>query len=462
LTRAQAILNRLLDERENREINQILQQLFSSDTQVFGSESVKSMAHRLMEQFQSASTTRQQLQNAIQERIEEMERQTPTSNYSLEQFACLRRHFNQFYERHKGKLQEPVEIELVGDTVYITYRDGAKREVGKRYTATSMRDLVNKMAWMIAEAMSDTLRKEANVMKFLSPLYQEESERADNRPYLERKVEYLMQIAKPFWSASQPPGDVRFEEFLAVSVPLSPDDFRHESDARALENAVNRLTEQAGVASERVKDGYPFALTILNRTYGARAYYLKSTALMEHTYLKRSRNPQVRAHLHLDVRFAQLPLLTPVYPQAQQWWALALALGYVAVIGDSYYFGMEDGDPDYPPRPKYITQRAERLVFNDEMYDGYLRGAYQTGEPTALIGNSYTAAFREFTRDARKLAQIQSAFCRLLEKINPEDFREARRRYLETLLERANNHNDEPNPWREEREALIRFQPFGE
>ncbi|OYT68747.1 MAG: hypothetical protein CFK49_12860, partial [Armatimonadetes bacterium JP3_11] len=76
---------------------------------------------------------------------------------------------------------------------------------------------------------------------------------------------------------------------------------------RALDSAVMKLTEQAGVVLERVKDGYPFALTIMNRTYGARAYYLRGIAQMEYSYRQRAQNPQVRAHLHLDNRFSQLP-----------------------------------------------------------------------------------------------------------------------------------------------------------
>ncbi|MCX7993506.1 MAG: hypothetical protein N2651_07530 [Fimbriimonadales bacterium] len=462
--RAHSLLGQLQDAYITAETNQILQQLFSSDASVYGGESVKQMANRAAEQFKQASGARQDLLAALQERIDEMEQQKPNTTYALEQYACLRRHFKKFYEQHRGALQEPLDIVLEGNTIHIIYRSGTKEEVGKRQTATDMRDLINKLARMVASGIAETVREHANVMEFLRPLYSEapEAERNPDRPYLERKVEYLMQIAKPFWSAAQPPGDVRFEEFLAVSVPLSPNDFKYESDARELEHAVIKLTEQAGIVAERVDDGYPFALTILNRTYGARAYYLRGIQRMEHSYLTRSRNAQVRAHLHLDARFAGLPALTPVHSEAKLWWAVALATGYVAEIEGRYYFGTEELDPSQPPRPKFISQRVERLSFNREGYDEYLHGAYQAGERGALLGDSYEAAYREFTRDEAKIARVRSAFRRLSEAVDVGALNDAVNRYLEQLLQRANAHKGEPNRWRDEREALLRLKPFME
>lgn len=183
---------------------------------------------------------------------------------------------------------------------------------------------------------------------------------------------------------------------------------------------------------------------------------------MEHSYLTRSRNAQVRAHLHLDVRFAGLPALTPVHPEAKLWWAVALATGYVAEIEGRYYFGTEELSPSQPPRPKFISQRVERLSFNREGYDEYLHGAYQAGERSALLGDSYEAAYREFTRDEAKIARVRNAFRRLSEDVDVEALNDAVNQYLEQLLQRANAHKGEPNRWRDEREALLRLKPFME
>ncbi len=450
------LLRDLMKAHGEVEIAQVIQQIFNSDAHVYGSESVKSMANQAAAQFKDASSTREIVLDKIKKRLEEIESQKPGSVYSLEQFACLRRHFHQFYEQHKGALQEPLDVVLEGNTIYVHYRSGLKQEVGKRYEAS----IIHKLAQRVSEGIAEVVRQRANVMEFLSPLYSEEPEakRTEDRPYLERKVEYLIQITKPFWSATQPPGTVRFEEFLAVSVPLSPDDFKHDDEARALDSAVMKLTEQAGVVLERVKDGYPFALTIMNRTYGARAYYLRGIAQMEYSYRQRAQNPQVRAHLHLDNRFSQLPQLTPEHPEARLWWAVALALGYVAEIDGVYYFGIEK-DPSQPLwRPKYITQRPVRLILDQPTLDVQMQGAYAQGDPSAWIGDSYVAALQEFTRDEAKIAQVRRAYCQISERIERDRLQRAWSHYRETLLEYANSSNGALNHWRDERESLLRIQ----
>ncbi len=455
--KAESLLKQLREAYIEDETNQILRRLFNSDT-----ESVRCMAKDLENQREQESSRRQELLREIQRRIAEFEnvehaRLAPV--YSLEQFACLRRHFRKFYQQHKDALQRLLNVVLEGDSVRLEF--GEKREIVELQTAADMRDRVDKkIVRSIAEGIAEEVRKHANVMEFLSPLYsnETETENSEDRPYLERKVQYLMQITKPFWSAAQPPGDVRFEEFLAVSVPLSSDHFRYENRARELETAVKTLTEKAGVVAELVKDGYPFALTIMNRTYGARAYYLESVREMEHTYRKRARNPQVRAHLHLDARrFTQLPMLTPVDPKAKCCWAIALATGYVAVIDGKFYFGLEETNP---PHPKFITQREERLLFDQEEYNEYLCGAYEAGDGESLLGDSYESAYLEFTRDELKIERVHGAFRRLSANVKDNALNKALDDYLERLRQRANNHRGSHNFWREEREVLIRFKPL--
>ncbi len=457
---AERLLKQLVRKYEEAEVNQIIQQLYSSDAANNNSLSVKKLATQMADQINHSSDFRQKVISAIQQRLKEIEHAKPKTAYSLEQLACLRRHFEKFYNQHADEFTRSVEITINGNTIFVVYLSGERRDLN-RYHASSMHDLINKLAWMIADAVAKAVRDRAKVMEFLKPLYDDEPDATQNSdiPYLERKVSYLMQIAKPFWSAAQPPGDVRFEEFLAVSVPLSPSDFQNESAARELLNAATKLTEQAGVACEQVKDGYPFALTILNRTYGARAYYLSSIYAMKHSYRSRARNAQVRAHLHLDARFAELPDLIPTPPEASLSWAMALAMGYVAVIDGKYYFGMETRS-GLPPRPKFITQRVERLDFKRDDYNEYLQGAYREGDSNALLGESYNAAFREFTREETTIDQVMQALEHLHRLVGTENLQEAIDRYCEVLLNRANEHGGEPNYWRQERELLKHYQPM--
>lgn len=456
--KAQSLLKQLMEACINVEINQTLQQLFSSDASVYGGESVRRMASRAAEQFQEASLSRQALLEAIRKRIEEIEQTPSKSAYSLEQFACLRRHFKRFYDQHRGALREPLDVVLEGNTIHVIYRSGVKEEVGKHQTATDMRDLINKLARMVASGIAEVVREHANVMKFLRPLYSDESEaeREQDRPYLERKVQYLMQIAKPFWSAAQPPGDVRFEEFLAVSVPLSPNDFKYEQEARELEAAVMKLTEQAGVASELVKDGYPFALTILNRTYGARAYYLRSVSQMEHNYLRRARNPQVRAHLHLHKQFESLPLLSPPDQDKFMWWAAALVLGYVALIEGKYYYGTRQYNGIRTAL--YQTEWQPRIQLPEPLASE-IAGIYQRGDAENHLADDYDAALRAFLAFPEAQQEVNRSFRALWGKVGRSVIEPELRRLIKEFTQAADNAEKQPlrKRYQQLRDALERL-----
>jgi len=239
-------------------------------------------------------------------------------------------------------------------------------------------------------------------------------------------------------------------------VPLSPEDYQRDEEARRLDEAVERLTQRAGVSCERVRDGYPFALTVLNRTYGARAYYLRSIAGMEHTYRRRASNPQVRAHLHLDARFAQLPMLTPPDPDASRLWVAAVNMGYVAEIDGKFYFGIETLQRQDVPRPKYQTQRTPRLVLPDATGDDLLQGSYAVAEREALLGETYDAARRAFLNDAQLQDKVRDALTRVARHIGRESLIAALERHADQLRDEANQAQGAvAQRWREERETLL-------
>jgi hypothetical protein len=341
------------------------------------------------------------------------------TTYPLEQLACLKHHFRRFYDAHRNEFKAPVKVFVSGNTVNVSFTD--TRGKSRSYVVADMRELLNRLVEGMAEHLAEAIRERANVMEFLKPVYDDHArDDSDDKVYLERKVEYLLGIAKPFWSAAQPPGDARFEEFIAVSVPLSPEDYQRDEEARRLDEAVEKLTQRAGVSCERVRDGYPFALTVLNRTYGARAYYLRSIAGMEHTYRRRASNPQVRAHLHLDARFAQLPMLTPPDPDASRLWVAAVNMGYVAEIDGKFYFGIETLQRQGAPRPKYQTQRTPRLRLLDATDDDLLQGSYTVAEREALLGETYDAARRAFLNDAQLQDEVRDALTRVARHIGRE------------------------------------------
>lgn len=433
-------------------------EIASQAAQILGAatDSVSAVVRQMREQSTHETGLTQQIVEAIRERLNEIEHGQPAgTTYPLEQLACLKHHFRRFYKTHKSAFTAPIQVSVSGSTVHLVFLNG--RGKSRSYTVADMRELLNRLVEGMAEPLAETIRDEANVMEFLKPIYGEPTaDDSDDRVYLERKVEYLLEVAKPFWSAAQPPGDARFEEFIAVSVPLSPEDYQRDEEARRLDEAVERLTQRAGVACERVRDGYPFALTVLNRAYGARAYYLRSIAGMEHTYRRRASNPQVRAHLHLDARFAQLPMLTPPDPDASRLWVAAVNMGYVAEIDGKFYFGIETLQRQDVPRPKYQTQRTPRLALPDAAGDDILQGSYAVAEREALLGETYDAARRAFLNDAQLQDEVRDALTRVARHIGRESLIAALERHADQLRDEANQAQGAvAQRWREERETLL-------
>lgn len=418
-------------------------------------DSIRAVVQEMRRQQAHETQSTKQIVEEIRKRLNEIEHGQPAgTTYPLEQLACLKHHFRRFYEMHKSVFTAPIQVFVAGSTLHLVFLNG--RGKSRSYTVADMRELLNRLVEGMAEPLAETIRDKANVMEFLKPVYGEPTaDDSDDRVYLERKVEYLLEVAKPFWSAAQPPGDARFEEFIAVSVPLSPEDYQRDEEARRLDEAVERLTQRAGVACERVRDGYPFALTVLNRTYGARAYYLRSIAGMEHTYRRRASNPQVRAHLHLDARFAQLPMLTPPDPDASRLWVAAVNMGYVAEIDGKFYFGIETLQRQDVPRPKYQTQRTPRLALRDAAGDDILQGSYAVAERETLLGETYDAARRAFLNDAQLQDEVRDALTRVARHVGRESLIAALKQHADQLLDEANRAQGiVAQRWRDERETL--------
>lgn len=440
-----------LRQTTNSAIAEKTRQILDADT-----DSIRAVVQEKRRQHGDETQQTQEIVQAIRERLNEIEDGQPAgTTYPLEQLACLKHHFRRFYDAHRNEFKAPVKVFVSGNTVNVSFT--GTRGKSRSYVVADMRELLNRLVEGMAEHLAEAIRERANVMEFLKPVYDDHArDDSDDKVYLERKVEYLLGIAKPFWSAAQPPGDARFEEFIAVSVPLSPEDYQRDEEARRLDEAVERLTQRAGVSCERVRDGYPFALTVLNRTYGARAYYLRSIAGMEHTYRRRASNPQVRAHLHLDARFAQLPMLTPPDPDASRLWVAAVNMGYVAEIDGKFYFGIETLQRQDVPRPKYQTQRTQRLRLLDATDDDPLQGSYAVAEREALLGETYDAARRAFLNDAQLQDEVRDALTRVARHIGRESLIAALERHADQLRDEANQAQGAvAQRWREERETLL-------
>jgi hypothetical protein len=111
----------------------------------------------------------------------------------------------------------------------------------------------------------------------------------------------MLNTCQPFWSASAVGvGNIGYQEFFAATVPATQDAPQYGQTEQWLRNQP--LLQNA----ELVHSGYPFAIEIMKRVYGARAFWLERTRNLAHHYEQKRQFPQTAELLHLDTRFLQM------------------------------------------------------------------------------------------------------------------------------------------------------------
>lgn len=440
--KAQSIKSKLeeyRDARKHEKLAQKILEIYSTKNTLEGNPSIKELIQSKIKELKKNQEIHDKVLERLQVRLKEFETRIPGgTDYALEQFVCLQRHFACFYEDHKAAFSNCFsKMEITGTQESGEWLRGTLKEV--------------------ILAISKEVRRKANVLEFLKPLEHEAED--EDREYLKRKLDCLMQISQPFWSTSQPPGGIHYEQFVAISVPYSRDNQGLQSDEqiRDLDRMVQGLVKNAGVQFERVKDGYPFALTVLRRTYGARAYYLRSIEQMEHSYLRRSEHEQVRVHLHLDSRFADLPLLTPSI-FCEIYWVLALAFGYIAQVDGQFYFGIEKRTDQRLILPRYRSQREVRVRLPEEMPETF-EGTYKTPDEQHRLGTTYDQAKERFMRQRIFVDQVHDAIRTIDQAIGHEEMTVILKEYLQPLQEKANDalSEIEQKHYKEERDVLNNY-----
>jgi hypothetical protein len=118
----------------------------------------------------------------------------------------------------------------------------------------------------------------------------------------------MLRVCQPFWRAPRDGiGGVGYRKFFAVTVPASDE---------ATEKTIQETAKEFGYQPEIVHSGYPFAIEIGVRFYGARAFWITTTALMRQEYERKRQSPATAGLLHIDRRF--LDLLPDLYEGVQQ------------------------------------------------------------------------------------------------------------------------------------------------
>ncbi len=357
--------------------------------------------------------------------------------YSLEWLAMLRQDFKGFYQ------QLSIPHDRIRERIK-EYRDQEEHEPAfgnltkTHLNAEEDAELCLRAA---AEVLSPQLREEANVLKVVLQNKDKETSRAE---YLKRKLDLLFDICQPFWTTSHPPGEPRFETLMAVSMPITKNgadaESRREND---LKKVFGELCEQYGYRPEIVADGYPFALTVMCRTYGARAYYLRSANRMRHFYQRRVEDPKVKARLHLDKRFySKIPLLHPadVQPTIDELWSWAVAYGYIVLQGNTYYVAAYT-TPSGDIVPKYDTEWQIALTANlpSEWADWRQKRALSEDR----LGNNREDAYRAFLVERKHLDNLAAARAKMEKTLGRENIAAQLEEYTKKLPKVINDTDSE-------------------
>ena len=118
-------------------------------------------------------------------------------------------------------------------------------------------------------------------------------------------MQTMLNTCKPFRRAPDTGiGGVGYHRFFAVTVPATQDDSNYQQIEQWLRTQLQPLQD---AQPELVYSGYPFAIEMVVRVYGARAFWLASTLDMKNRY-EQERNWQKTVYLlHIDKRFLDLP-----------------------------------------------------------------------------------------------------------------------------------------------------------
>jgi hypothetical protein len=193
------------------------------------------------------------------------------------------------------------------------YRDALWQELGgdfEKVVSTlqekSVDALLEKLAQVIGKPLRDALADRLNILRVIQEKQQQ----------FETILRAMLQVCQPFWRAPEGGiGGVDYRKFFAITVPVPKD----ESQFREMEQTIQKLAQEYQPKEyqfETVHSGYHFAIEIGVRYYGARAFWITTTALMRQEYERKRQFPATAGLLHIDRRF--LDLLPDLYEGVQQ------------------------------------------------------------------------------------------------------------------------------------------------
>jgi len=359
--------------------------------------------------------------------------------YDLEWFVILSADFPKFYEYIKPK----IPFDKIREEHYRLRQNYKHYPAFGNLSSTEIDVDTEAQLWLSAavEVLSPVLRKQANVLELIK--FQSQEEREQNgvplKEYVDRKLQILFDACQPYWSTSQPPGEQRYESILVASIPYASNGTADGDELDQYRQQVREIAEKRGYTRvEYREDGYPFAVTLMTRTYGARAYYLRSTRSMRTCYERRIANDDVRARLHVDKRFFdRLPLLEPVEQEQEHkvLWSWALAYGYIALKGDTFYYSVQRWRDYLIPQYKTEWQIALQQQLPSEWQRRLLKHVERESE---ALGSDWEVAQRKILHDKGKVEELKRAQQQLHQLLGRQSILQQMEEYESRLLDLQN------------------------
>jgi hypothetical protein len=181
-----------------------------------------------------------------------------------------------------------------------TYRDALWQKLGGDF---EVEELLEELAQDIRKQLHNALADRLNILRVIQEKQQQ----------FETILREMLQVCQPFWRVPRDGiGGVRYLSFFAITVPVLKD----ASQFRKMEQKIREIAKEFGYQLETVHSNYPFAIEIGVRSYGARAFWITTTALMRQEYERKRQFPATAGLLHIDRRF--LDLLPDLYKGVQQ------------------------------------------------------------------------------------------------------------------------------------------------
>jgi hypothetical protein len=271
---------------------QVALELLGSDQPIGGQLSLLRQLEEWERALEQAIGKLTELERRCGEGLHTRSASAPTgSTYVLEQWVIKPGEFDAYLQ---GIALDPA-----------TYRDALWQKLGGDFEGVmrtlrekSADTLLEELAQVIGERLRNALAKRLNIQRVIQEKQQQ----------FETILREMLRVCQPFWRAPRDGiGGIGYQKFFAITVPASDE---------ATENIIQETAKEFGYQPETVHSGYPFVIEMGVRFYGARAFWITTTALMRQEYERKRQFPATAGLLHIDRRF--LDLLPDLYEGVQQ------------------------------------------------------------------------------------------------------------------------------------------------